>query len=62
MSSLPNYFTLAEAGRLVRRSPVTLRVLIFRRKIRATKVGNTWLIHHQELHRKYPAAFRPLHS
>ena len=53
-----NYFTLAEVARLVRRSPTTLRVRIFRKQIQATKLGPTWLIHRHELQRKYPTAFR----
>ena len=62
MTPLQNYFTLDEAARLVQRSPETLRVLIFRQKIQATKVGPIWFIHRQELQRKYPDAFPPLHS
>jgi len=54
MSPLHHHFTLSEAAQLVGRSPTTLRVLIFRKKLRATKVGSTWFIHRRELYRKYP--------
>lgn len=47
----PRYLTLAEAAKLLNVQLATLRAQVYRRKLRALKLGRDWLVEQAEVAR-----------
>lgn len=52
-------YTLAEAGALIGRSPITLRSQIRNGVLRGRRLGNTWVVTERELQRYVREHRRP---